>query len=396
MLAAALALTASSTLSGAPPPQPQAPHAPPSGYYDSVNTSTAALLRSTLNDVIDDHTYFPYNSPVTGTWDILELADEDPNNSSNILDLYKNASYVKVGAGNPNYQREHTWPNSYGFPVQSSVPYTDCHALFLADGSYNGSRSRLPYQFCEGCTEKVTVENNGYGGGSGTYPGYSNWRTGSIGNGKWETWIKRRGDVARALFYMDVRYEGGTHVPTGKVEPDLILTDSLSLLVADTENMQDEGYMGALSVLLRWHLEDLPDKLERDHHEVVFGYQGNRNPFIDHPEWVSKVFGHLRIFVADLPPELVRQSDRMLPVVLGLVRHGPGLDNSTSLAKMIDRALRGLPVRDAMGTPPRRDGVLCFGAAAVAIKRPPGAADPTMGWVRTSGQLTTYSECRPT
>lgn len=99
---------------------------------------------------------------------------------------------------------------------------SDCHALFLADGGYNASRSNNPFRTCNpACTEKPTDLNNGQGGGSGVYPGNSNWRTGSGPTGMWETWIGRRGDVARALFYLDVRYEGGAHGGTGYAEPNL-------------------------------------------------------------------------------------------------------------------------------------------------------------------------------
>ena len=74
---------------------------PPDGYYDSVETTDAATLRATLHEVIDDHLRFPYTSGATDTWDILNLADEDPNNSSNILDVYRNASFTKIGGGVP-------------------------------------------------------------------------------------------------------------------------------------------------------------------------------------------------------------------------------------------------------------------------------------------------------
>ena len=116
--------------------------APPAGYYDSVDPTAQGALRSTLHEIIDDHIRFPYTSSNIDTWDILKLADEDPNNPSNILDVYKNASLAKVEGGTGGYQREHTWPNSYGFPndLVSNYPFTDCHALFLAYGSYNGSR----------------------------------------------------------------------------------------------------------------------------------------------------------------------------------------------------------------------------------------------------------------
>lgn len=266
---------------------------PPAGYYDGVDARDAMSLRETVHEVIDDHTRFPYTSSATDTWDILDAASEDPNNSSNILDVYKNASYAKAGGGNSNYNREHAWPKSYGFPIDGSTnyAYTDCHHLMLGDSSYNSSRGNKPYRFCNsGCTEKVTNSNNGQGGGSGTYPGNSNWTTGSGATGTWETWIGRQGDVARALLYMDVRYEGGTHGGTGANEPDLILTDNQSLIVSDTSENKSVGYMGMLADILAWDADDPVDAFEEDRHEVVYSYQGNRNPFIDHPEWVDCVF----------------------------------------------------------------------------------------------------------
>ena len=265
----------------------------PPGYYDGVDTSSAATLRSSLHAVIDDHLRYPYTASGTDTWDILEEAQTNPGNPGEILDVYKNANYAKTGGGTGVYDREHPWPKSFGFPDYngSNYPYTDCHVLFLCDGSYNSSRNNKPYDTCGGgCDEKVTQANNGQGGGSGVYLGNSNWTEGS-GAGRWETWIGRRGDVARALLYMDVRYEGGNHGNTGAAEPDLILTDNLSLITAsNTGNNESVAYMGMLSVLLQWHVDDPVDDFERDGHEVVYGYQGNRNPFIDHPEWVDCLF----------------------------------------------------------------------------------------------------------
>jgi endonuclease I len=261
----------------------------PAGYYDSVDMSSAASLRATLHEIIDDHTRFPYSSSSTDTWNILEAADEDPNNSSNILDVYRNSSIAKFGGGNGPYNREHVWPKSYGFPSKGSTPYTDCHHLFLSDVSYNSARGSKPFENCpSGCSERTTVVNNEAGGGAGVYPGNSNWFSGALATGSWETWIGRRGDVARALLYMDIRYEGGRHGGTNAVEPDLRLTDDRALIAASqTGNDELVAYMGLKSVLLQWHTEDPVDDLERARNDVVFSFQGNRNPFIDHPEWVS-------------------------------------------------------------------------------------------------------------
>ncbi|MFM7281146.1 MAG: endonuclease I family protein, partial [Planctomycetia bacterium] len=275
----------------------------PAGYYNSVNATSSSTLRTTLHALIDDHTRIPYTATTTDTWNVLELADQNAGNTSQILDVYKNASYTKVGAGNTNYNREHTWPSSYGFPNDGTTnyPYTDCHHLFLVDDSYNSSRGNNPYRNCPtGCSELVTLVNNGEGGGSGIYPGNSNWRTGAGATGTWETWNDRRGDVARALMYMDVRYEGGTHGITGAAEPNLILTDNESLIASSsTGSNVSTAYMGMLSVLLVWHAQDPVDAKEMARNDAVFQYQGNRNPFIDHPEWAQCLFSNSCVPTAD-------------------------------------------------------------------------------------------------
>jgi len=266
----------------------------PPGYYDDADTSSPEALRASLHEIIDDHTRFPYTASETDTWDILEIADEDQDDSDNITTIYRNDSYPKQGGGNSFYNREHTWPKSYGYPNDHpfNYPYTDTHHLFLADISYNEWRSNHPYNNCDvSCTENVTVNNDERGGAGGNYPGDSNWQTGFFTEGSWETWQGRRGDVARALMYTDVRYEGGMHGITGATEPDLVLTDNLNLIDQSRTGANEAmAYMGMLSVLLQWHVEDPVDMAEFQHHETVASFQGNRNPFIDHPEWVACVF----------------------------------------------------------------------------------------------------------
>ncbi|MFT5288917.1 MAG: endonuclease I [Planctomycetota bacterium] len=268
---------------------------PPPGYYNGVDTSSAAALRATLHPIIDDHAYFPYTSTVTDTWDVLELAQQDPNNSAHILDVYRNASYLKQGGGNSLYNREHTWPKSYGFPDDDgqNLPYTDCHLLWLSDDGYNSSRSNKPFRDCHpGCAELTTDANNGGGGGSGTYSGNSNWSEGSFTQGTWQVWSGRKGDVARAILYADVRYEGGNHGSLGWSEPDLVVTDSEALIDASNTGVNEStAYMGILSVLLQWHAEDPPDAEEESRNDVVYTFQGNRNPFVDNPTWVDILWG---------------------------------------------------------------------------------------------------------
>lgn len=267
------------------------------GYYSRVNTSSASQLRCSLHATIKGHTAYPYSGGTTNAWTILEIADEDPNNSGRILDAYRNRSFVKItdraGSGSGlKYNREHTWPNSLGFGSATGnlglphSPYTDTHMLYLTDSAYNSDRGNKPYANCtqaSGCGERVTEVNNGQGGGSGTYPGNSNWVKTPDGNsGSFEVWGKRKGDMARAIMYMAIRYEGGTHPTTGQNEPDLELTDNRSLIVITSSS---PAYMGLLSTLIAWHQADPPTAAERARNEVIYSFQGNRNPFIDHPEW---------------------------------------------------------------------------------------------------------------
>jgi endonuclease I len=267
------------------------------GYYSRVNTSSASQLRCSLHATIRGHTAYPYSGGTTNAWTILEIADEDPNNSGRILDAYRNRSFAKVteraGTGTGIvYNREHTWPNSLGFGSATGnlglphSPYTDTHMLYLTESVYNADRGNKPYANCtqaSGCSERVTEANNGSGGGSGAYPGNSNWVKSPDGNGgSFEVWGKRKGDMARAIMYMAIRYEGGTHPTTGQSEPDLELTDNRSLIVITSSS---PAYMGLLSTLVAWHQADPPDAAERACNEVIYSFQGNRNPFIDHPEW---------------------------------------------------------------------------------------------------------------
>ncbi|RLB61740.1 MAG: hypothetical protein DRH08_13485, partial [Deltaproteobacteria bacterium] len=70
---------------------------PPAGYYATVDTSDSQTLRISLHDIIDDHTQYPYS------YDIINVADEDPLNSDNVLVVYENYTYLKQDSGAANY-----------------------------------------------------------------------------------------------------------------------------------------------------------------------------------------------------------------------------------------------------------------------------------------------------
>jgi endonuclease I len=262
----------------------------PAGYYDTVDPYDAGALRTSLHNLIDGHTRYPYTSSSTDTWDILESADEYPVGSNTILDLYQNRIVTKFGGGNGPYNREHSWPNSLGFPSSGSIAYTDCHHLFLCDVEYNGYRGNRPFDDCaSSCVSYVPDVNDGAGGSS--QPNLAGYNSGYQ---IWEAWDGRKGDVARAMFYMDVRYSGDV---SGEI--DLILTDNAALIQTTDSS---PAYMGLLTTLLQWHIDDPVDAKEMRHTDIVYSYQGNRNPFVDHPEWVTGVFlGYLSGVEDELP-----------------------------------------------------------------------------------------------
>ncbi len=278
------------------------PRTPPADYDDSANSSSANALRQSLHDIIDNHTIYNYTHRTqpsdanhrTDVWDVMAIADAHPESPDEVLDIYLNNTFNRQLRGqntDPRYDREHSWPKSLGFPddTRRNSAYSDVHHLFAAHRSYNGSRSNKPYgeDTVNAEDRRTTLENVGRGGSLNDEPESSNYSFTDV----WQTWIGRRGDVARAMFYMDVRYEGGTR-DDGEGEPDLQLTNDISKVITlDVWETSGDAFMGLLDSLLEWHLEDPVDDLERRRNTVVFLFQGNRNPFIDHPEFAGIVYG---------------------------------------------------------------------------------------------------------
>ncbi len=257
---------------------------PPAGYYDSALGLTGSALQTALHEIIDDHLRFPYTSSSTDTWDVLSIAHADPSVPGNVLTVYRNKSVDFLDHTQATgWNREHTWPSSYGFTNDGSCnyPFTDLHHLMPADWDYNSARGNRPFDECIVSCAAYPVDG---------FPGENNFGAGAGPTGSWEVWTQRRGDIARAMFYLAVRYEGGFHGVTGCAEPDLILTDNRAQIVSNTSQNYSPAYMGIRSTLLEWHLGDPVDTFECDKNDVVFGFQGNRNPFIDHPEWVCQVW----------------------------------------------------------------------------------------------------------
>jgi endonuclease I len=223
----------------------------PPGYYDGTENLTGEALKTVLHSIISNHTRRSYAQ----VWEDLKITDEDTNNTNNVLLLYSGFSYPKsLNGGDPDeWNREHVWPSSHGFE-ESDTAYTDIHHLRPTDVSVNGARGNL--DFDNGGTE------------SGEAPG--NFSDGD----SWEPRDAVKGDVARMVFYMSTRYE-----QTGNYDLELVNYAGTSGPI-----------LGVKSTLLQWHIDDPVDTYELNRHEKIFNIQGNRNPFVDHPEFVAKIW----------------------------------------------------------------------------------------------------------
>lgn len=233
----------------------------PNGYYDGTTGLTGDALKSALNNIIDGHTELSYDA----VKEALKDTDEDTNNSGNIICLYTGWSYAKTefGNGSEQWNREHTWSKSHGDFGDSPPAGTDLHHLRPTDASVNSAKNNRDFDY--GATQ--------YFDGSGSTDCYY-----SIDI--WEPMDAVKGDVARMIFYMATRYEG----EAGEV--DLEVVDYVNTAPAN------EPLYGRLSRLLTWHEDDPVDDWERNRNDVIYySYQNNRNPFIDHPEYVSEIWG---------------------------------------------------------------------------------------------------------
>lgn len=241
----------------------------PEGYYDSAKGLSGNILRIALNDIIDNHKRIPWESSKIYSWTVLYESDRDPANPSNVILFYSGQSVQAVDiSDHHSWEREHVWARSHGDFSEIPLIKCDLHNLKPAHESYNGSAGKWYKDFDETETPFITD-------GISTEC-YSD-------NDSWEPREMDKGDLARIMFYMDVRYEGG------KDSLDLVLIDEVN--TADKTIPGKVGYHGKLSTLLEWNRLDPVDEFERNRNKVIYGYQGNRNPFIDHPEYADLIWG---------------------------------------------------------------------------------------------------------
>ena len=233
----------------------------PDGYYNSAENKSDQALRSALHNIIDDHNEFPYTSSSTDTWDILQESDADPVNSNNVILIYSRES-VNGPQEYDGWNREHVWAKSRGDFGTSRPMGTDVHNLRASNINVNSTRSNYSFDDCtsSNCNQ---IYGNSYSSSALVF----------------EPRDEDKGDVARIIFYMVVRYEGDSG------EEDLEMTES----IPSVSNKSPRH--GVRSTLLEWHEFDPVDDFERNRNDVIYSYQGNRNPFIDHPELVDFLWG---------------------------------------------------------------------------------------------------------
>lgn len=205
-------------------------------YYASLTGVTDVQLKAALRTLISQMDLQTYGDARY----LLDDTDRDPNNANNVILVYNRASVSGTWDGGTTWNREHVWPQSkLGESAVNEVANiaSDLQNLKPANPSINSSRGNFPYAAGSGIHGFVT---------GGYFPGEAD-----------------KGDLARILFYMHVRW-------------NLIINTST---------------VGDLDVLLRWHIQDPVDDFERNRNELIYAYQDNRNPFIDHPEFAERIWG---------------------------------------------------------------------------------------------------------
>jgi len=228
------------------------PHASPTSFRDKYHES----LKRNHTKVLDQ----------TALMKALEKISEDPNNRNNVILFYSQQSVPKSAKQAKLKKQktstiEHIWPQTRGLQKKHQWANMDLHHLRIIDPAINNSRGE--FDFAEGGAKSTLCECKR--------------SVHSDKKGTWEPPDAIKGDIARILFYMDVRYEG-----EDANTPDLELVD----YVTDGRKPQ----LGEMCTLLVWHQNDPPNQLERIRNYKIEAIQGNRNPFIDNPKIATRLW----------------------------------------------------------------------------------------------------------
>ncbi|WKK27526.1 endonuclease [Streptomyces olivoreticuli] len=223
------------------------------GYYAAAAGLSGPALKTVLHSIISRQASSVSYGQV---WDALRNTDEDPGDPARVIELYTGRSVAKnrAGAGAGDWNREHVWAKSHGSFGTTTGPGTDLHHLRAEDVTVNSIRGNKDFD----------------DGGSPV--------TGAPGNytdsDSFELRDAVKGDVARMILYMAVRYDG-----FADLEPN------------DSVGNGPAPAIGRISVLKKWNAQDPPDAFEQRRNEVIYkDYQHNRNPFVVHPEWVNAIW----------------------------------------------------------------------------------------------------------
>ena len=239
-------------------------------YYDNLTTDLeGSAFRAELAELITD-THTKYTS-YSGLANAFKVADADPDNNGNVIWFYTGTSVPFSGFGGSvgATNREHVWPKDGGdaFPAESG-PGSDAHHLRPTETQLNSTRGSKNFDEVAQTSANIVKENGSSGYGNSAYGAdalcYSSGSFFYPAKGY-------RGATARILFYMQTRWG-----------------DQYNLEFVDGAGSSKT--IGKISTLLKWHLEEPPTEEEIRRNEAVFGLQGNRNPFIDHPEYAAQIY----------------------------------------------------------------------------------------------------------
>jgi endonuclease I len=244
---------------------------PPAGYYLPADDKTGVELKQALHNIIKGHTVSTY----TDLW--THFVTTDSRSDGKVWDMYSDVPggtppYVYVfgtnQCGNYSkegdcYNREHSFPRSW-FGGEILPMYTDLFHLYPTDGWVNNKRGNFPFGKV---TSPTWTSLNGSRLGPNTWPGYS----GTV----FEPIDAYKGDFARTMLYMATRYYG---------------EDASWPAVSDMVTGA-EPKSWAVAMLLNWHNADPVSPKETARNNAVYGIQGNRNPFIDKPEYAVAIWG---------------------------------------------------------------------------------------------------------
>ena len=246
----------------------------PSDYYDNALYKSDQALLTALYNIITSHTNIGYD----GLWNAYE--DTDTDERGYYIDMYstydkytysnKCGSYSAIG---DCINREHSVPKSWW--GGSKLPqYSDIFNIVPTDGYVNNQRSNYPYGVCEGGTRLTNGQYVAKGRkGTSTHEGY----TGVV----FEPDDEYKGDFARAYFYMAACYND---VISGWTK------SGGSVFFAGNSYPVFTTY--AIGLLMEWHRLDPVSEKETTRNCYAHAWQGNRNPFIDHPELAEHIWGN--------------------------------------------------------------------------------------------------------